>query len=157
MTVHRPAYGQEEDPTRSADAFNAFESAGWHHQAPTYDRFIGRVTRRFVDPLLNAADVGPGVRVLDLATGPGYAAAEAAERGATVIGVDVAPAMVRLAQQLHPGLDLRIADAEHLPFAHSSFDAIVSNFVVPHLGRHEHVINELTRVLSNGSTLALTT
>lgn len=157
MTVDRPPSGQEEDPTKGAEAFKAFESAGWHHQAPTYDRFIGRVTRRFVDPLLNAAEVGPGVRVLDLATGPGYAAAEAAERGAAVIGVDVAPAMVQLAQHLHTGLDFRIADAEDLPFAHSSFDAVVSNFVVPHLGRHEHVINELTRVLANGGTLALTT
>jgi ubiquinone/menaquinone biosynthesis C-methylase UbiE len=50
-----------------------------------------------------------------------------------VIGVDVAPAMVQLAQHLHPGLDFRIADAEDLPFAHNSFDAVVSNFVVPHL------------------------
>ena len=38
--------------------------------------------------------VGPGTRVLDIATGPGYAAAAAAQRGAAVVGVDVAPAMI---------------------------------------------------------------
>ena len=140
-----------------ADAFNEFELAGWQHQAPTYDQFIGRLTRRLVDPLLNAAGVGSGMRVLDLATGPGYAAIKAAERGAAVVGVDVAPAMVQLARRLHPGLDFRTADAESLPFADGSFDAVVSNFVVPHLGRHEGVVSELARVLRERGTVSLTT
>ena len=63
------------------DAFSAFEAAGWEHQAPTYGDVIGRVTSRFVEPLLDAAGVDRGSRVLDVATGPGYAAAAAADRG----------------------------------------------------------------------------
>jgi ubiquinone/menaquinone biosynthesis C-methylase UbiE len=133
--------------------------AGWEHQAPTYDSFIGRLTSQLVDPdpLLDAAGVGPEMRVLDLATGPGYAAARAAERGATVVGVDIAPSMVRLARQLHPTLEFREADAEALPFQDSSFDAAVSNFLVPHLGRHARVVSELVRVLRNDGRLSLTT
>jgi ubiquinone/menaquinone biosynthesis C-methylase UbiE len=157
VTVNQPASGQPKATTIDADAFSAFESAGWHHQAPTYDKFMGRLTSRFVDPLLDAASVGPGMRVLDLATGPGYAAAKAAERGAAVVGVDFAPAMIELARQLHPGLEFRAADAEDLPFADGSFDAVISNFVVPHLGRHREVVIELARVLRDGGTLALTT
>jgi hypothetical protein len=47
-----------------ADAFNAFEVAGWDGQAATYDDFFGRVTSRLVDPLLDVAGVGhkPGSR-----------------------------------------------------------------------------------------------
>jgi SAM-dependent methyltransferase len=140
-----------------ADAFNAFEADGWQHQAPTYDHFFGRLTRRLVDPLLDAADVGPGSRVLDLATGPGYAAARATERSASVVGVDIAPAMVQRARQRHPDIDFRQADAEALPFEDGSFDTVVSNFVVPHLGRPERAVSELVRVLEDGGKLALTT
>jgi ubiquinone/menaquinone biosynthesis C-methylase UbiE len=140
-----------------ADAFNAFEAVGWERQAPTYDAFFGRITTRLVDPLLDAASVAAGSRVLDVATGPGYAAAAAAKRGASVVAVDVAPAMVELARRLHPGLDVRQADAETLPFDDRSFDAAVSNFVVPHLGRPERAVAELVRVLTDGGALALTT
>jgi len=76
----------------------------------------------------------------NLATGPGYAAAAAVARGADVVAVDVAPAMVELARRLHPGLDVRQADAEALPFRDADFDAAVSNFVVPHLGRHDRAV-----------------
>lgn len=143
--------------TVDAEAFKAFEVAGWEQQAPTYDDFFGQITQRFVDPLLDAAGVGPGSRVLDVATGPGYAAGRAAARGASVVGVDAAPAMVRLARQRQPGIDFRRADVEALPFEDGCFDAAVSNFVVPHLGRHEHAVRELVRVLGSGGTLALTT
>ena len=155
-TVNQPGAGPPEGAIDAA-AFNAFEADGWEHQAPTYDQFFGRLTSRLVDPLLDAADVGRGSRVLDLATGPGYAAARATERSASVVGVDIAPAMVQLARQRHPDIDFRHADAEALPFDEGSFDAVVSNFVVPHLGRPERVVGELAHVLRNGGKLALTT
>ena len=73
------------------------------------------------------------------------------------MGVDLAPAMVRFARQLHPGMDFREADAEALPFEDGSFDAAIGNFVVLHLGRPERAINELVRVVRDGGSLALTT
>jgi ubiquinone/menaquinone biosynthesis C-methylase UbiE len=154
--MNQPVSGQSAE-SFDAHAFNAFEAAGWNRQAPTYDSFIGRLTSRLADPLLDAAGVAAGSRVLDLATGPGYVAAEADQRGASVVGVDVAPGMVQLAREMHPGLDFREADAEALPFDDGSFDAAVSNFVVPHLGRHERVVSELMRVLKRDGRLALTT
>jgi SAM-dependent methyltransferase len=104
------------------DAFNAFEAAGWEERAPGYDRFFGSITRRLAEPLLDAASVKTGTRVLDIASGPGYVANEAAERGASVIGGDVAPAMIAVARQLHPGIDFREADAHALPFALTAWD-----------------------------------
>ncbi|MBV8196003.1 MAG: class I SAM-dependent methyltransferase [Candidatus Dormibacteraeota bacterium] len=139
-----------------ADAFNAFEAAGWQRQAPSYDTFFGRITSRLIDPLLDAAEVGRGHHVLDVATGPGYAASRAAERGADVVGVDVADAMVALASERNPQLDFRQADAEALPFADASFDAVFANFLVLHLGRPERAALEFARVLVPGGRLALT-
>lgn len=143
-------------PAIDADAFNAFEAAGWEHKASTYDHFFGRITSRLVDPLLDATGVGDGTRVLDIATGPGYAAAQAAKRGASVVGVDIATAMVQLARRLHPDLDFREADAEALPFEDGSFDAVLGNFVILHLGRPERAVREFVRVLRTGGFLALT-
>ena len=140
-----------------ADAFTAFEAAGWERQAPTYDDVMGRITSRLVGPLLEAAGVQQGSRVLDVATAPGYAAAAAADLGASVVGVDMAPAMVELARRLHPTVEFRVAQAEALPFEDDSFDAVVSNFVAPHLSRPELAVAELVRVLRGGGRLALTT
>ena len=144
-------------PELDTAAFEAFEAQGWEAKADGYDRLLGRITGRFVEPLLDAAGVGAGTRVLDLATGPGYVAARAAERGASVVGVDVAAAMVRLAAGLHPELEFRQADAHDLPFEDASFDAVVGNFLIVHLGRPEHAMAGFVRVLRPGGRVALTT
>jgi SAM-dependent methyltransferase len=138
------------------DAFNAFEAAGWEGKAADYDRYFGRLTGRLAEPLLDAAAVGPGTRVLDIATGPGHVARLAADRGAAVVGVDVAEDMVFLASRLHPSLDFRQADAHALPFEDASFHAVVGNFVVLHLGRPEQAVREFARVLAPGGKVALT-
>jgi SAM-dependent methyltransferase len=138
------------------DAFTAFEVAGWDAKAPGYDDFLGQITGRLVERLLDAVAARRGVRLLDVATGPGYAAARAAERGASVVGVDIAEEMVALASRLHPRLDFRVANAEALPFPDDSFDAVVGNFVLLHLARPELAAAEFSRVLVPGGGLALT-
>ena len=139
-----------------ADAFNAFEVAGWEHQVAGYEGFFGPITTRLVGPLLDAAAVGADTRVLDVASGPGYVAAGAAERGASVIGTDVAEGMLTLARRLHPDIDFRAGNAEALPFGDESFDAVVANFVLLHLGRPEQAVAEFARVLRPGGRVALT-
>jgi SAM-dependent methyltransferase len=138
-------------------AFNAFEAQGWEKVGADYDAFIGRVTRRATVPLLDAAQVKPGGRVLDLATGPGHVAAEAAGRGAAVTGVDIATAMVELARRNYPQLVFEQGDAEALPFATASFDSVVANFAILHVGRPEQAVAEMARVLTRGGYAALTT
>ena len=86
------------------DAFNAFEAGIWETKAAGYDSFFGGITSRLIEPLLDAAAVGAGTRVLDVATGPGYVAAGAARRGADVLGVDIATAMVERARMRCPDL-----------------------------------------------------
>ena len=98
--------------------------------------------------LLDDASVRGGTRVLDIASGPGFVAAMAAERGALVVGVDIAEAMVALARRLHPQLDFRRGNAEALPFGDESFDAVVANLLMLHLGRPERACTDFVRVLS---------
>jgi 2-polyprenyl-3-methyl-5-hydroxy-6-metoxy-1,4-benzoquinol methylase len=85
-----------------AIAFKAFERNGWNEKAATYGRLTGRITRRRAEPLLDTTGVSTGKRLLDVACGPGYVAARAAERGAIPTGIDIAPGMVALARAGHP-------------------------------------------------------
>ena len=137
------------------EEFKAFEAAGWSRRAGTYGRVTGAITARFVDSLLDAAGVGAGMRVLDVATGPGYVAAVAAARGAVPVGVDIAEEMLAVARRDHPRLDFRSGDAEALPFADCAFDAVVGAFVLNHLPRPEVAAAEFVRVLASGGRLAL--
>jgi SAM-dependent methyltransferase len=148
------AYGQEAMAS-GAEEFKAFEAAGWSRRANTYGRVSGAITARFVDPLLDAAQVRAGMRVLDVATGPGHVAAAAAARGAEPVGVDIAEGMLAVARRDHPQIDFRPGDAEALPFADASFDAVVGAFVLNHLPRPEVAAAELARVLAAGGRLAL--
>jgi ubiquinone/menaquinone biosynthesis C-methylase UbiE len=144
-----------EKPAVDFDAFDAFEAAGWEEKALAYERFFGVITERIVDPLLAAASVRVGARVLDVATGPGWVAAQAAGRGASIVGIDVAEAMVARARIAHPKLEFHQADAHDLPFADASFDAVVGNLAIMHLSRPERAIAEFARVLRPGGRVAL--
>jgi SAM-dependent methyltransferase len=141
----------------SAEAVKALEQAGWSERAESYGLLTGRITARFVEPLLDAAGVGAGMRVLDVGTGPGYAARRAAERGAVAIGVDIADELVALARRRHSGIHFLRGDAEDLPFTGRSFDALVCNFAINHIPRPERAIGEFARVLRPGGGIALST
>jgi SAM-dependent methyltransferase len=143
--------------TQSADAFSAWETAGFGERALEYHRFAVPFTSRATEPLLDAAEIGPGAHVLDVATGPGYVAAACLARGATAVGVDLAAGMVSLARRLHPDIEFLEADAQRLPFPDGSFDAVVGNFAILHLPRPEQAVREFTRLLVPRGRVALST
>jgi SAM-dependent methyltransferase len=137
-------------------AFQRFERDGWDRAAHLYDAAWGTLTLQFVAPLLDAAGIAPGQRVLDLACGPGYVAAAAAARGAEVMGVDLSPAMVREARRLHPGIDFREGSAERLELPDASFDRVLLSFGVLHLADPEAAFREARRVLRMDGRLGFT-
>jgi len=140
-----------------AEAFDAFEAAGWSAKdAAAYDSLAGRVTSRLADALLAAVRVGSGTRLLDVATGPGYVAARAAEQGAAATGLDFSETMLAFARSRAPDVDFVQGDATALPFADGSFDGVVAAFVLLHLGAPERAVAEATRVLTPGGRAAFT-
>lgn len=132
-----------------SEAFKALEASGWGARAESYDDLTGQITARVADRLLDCALVGPGSRVLDVATGPGHLAGRALARGAAATGIDIAPQMLAVARRRHPGLELIEADADQrLPFDDGCFDAVVGGFVLNHLPRPESALAEFARVLA---------
>ena len=136
--------------------FKTFEHDGWESVAAPYRDAFSSLTLQSVEALLDAVGAAPGVRLLDVACGPGDASAAAAARGATVTGMDFAQAMVAQASRLHPGVTFRTGDAESLPFADGSFDAVVINFGVLHFADPDRAIAEAGRVLVAGGRFAFT-
>ena len=136
--------------------FHDFEHEGWQRAAARYGSGFGVITVQAIEPLLDAAGAKRGVRLLDAACGPGYAAAAAAERGCVVTGVDFSSEMVSIARQENSGVEFREGDAERLEFPANSFDAVVMNFGMLHLGNPEQAIVESYRVLRGGGRYAFT-
>src|SRR5207244_2109622 len=101
--------------------FRDFEHAGWEGAASAYAEHWGALTRQAVEPLLDATGAGPGVRLLDVATGPGYVASAAADRGAQVTGLDFSAVMVAEARRRYPEVEFREGEADALPFPDASF------------------------------------
>ncbi|MFD2083191.1 Methyltransferase domain-containing protein [Actinopolymorpha cephalotaxi] len=140
----------------SATTFDDSERTIWAGRAGAYADTFARLCAHAVPDLLDAAEVGPGVRLLDVGTGPGTVAAAAYARGATVTAVDAEPSMVELARAAVPAADCRVAVLPDLPFGDGEFDAVVGNFVLNHVGQPRSAVAELRRVVRPGGWVALT-
>jgi SAM-dependent methyltransferase len=136
--------------------FDESERLIWAGRAAAYAGSFAKLCAHPVSRLLDAAEVGPGVRMLDVGTGPGTVALAACARGATVTAVDAEPSMVELARQAEPAADIHVAALPELPFGDGEFDAVVGNFVLNHVGRPRAALAELRRVVRPNGWIALT-
>jgi len=123
------------------------------HAAPFLDAEI-------LEALAAASGAGPGLLLLDHASGPGIVAEELALRGATVEAVDLTPEMVEKtrARASRAGLSsvtAREGDAAMLPFGDAHFDSVISRLAFHHFGAPREVAAELFRVLKPGGRLAV--
>lgn len=149
------ATGSMDLTPEEAERLRSFERRRHDAMATTYHGFFAPITGLAIEPLLRAADVGAGTRLLDVASGPGLLAGEAARRGARVAGVDLSPGMIELAGRLNPGIDFRDAEVEHLPFPDRSFDAVTCSFGLGHFPYPEAAVAECVRTLRPGGLIAL--
>ena len=143
---------QSVDPS----GFRTFEHAGWQKIPKQYHESFSDLTPQAIRPLLDAVGVSKGVRLLDVASGPGYVMAAAVGRGANAVGIDFSAEMVAEARRQHPAVEFQEGDAEELPFPDGSFDAVVINFGMLHFARPEHVLIEAHRVLRSRGKIGFT-
>lgn len=108
--------------------------------------------------VLDAASVGQGHRVLDVACGTGVltrAAAERAGEAGAVTGVDPNPGMLTVARRLSGGIRWVEGVAEALPAEDQSFDRVVSQFGMMFFTDRHAAVEEMLRVLVPGGRLAV--
>ncbi|MEV5971345.1 class I SAM-dependent methyltransferase [Streptomyces sp. NPDC051921] len=121
-------------------------------------RIGGELEGKPLDRALLAAlaeQAGDGAVIADLGCGPGHVAGWLAERGRTVVGVDLSPAMVALGRKGYPELEFREGDLLGLPARDAEFDAAVALYSLIHLAPAElaPALGEIRRVLRPGALL----
>ena len=121
------------------DRANTVMSAGVHH--------------RWRREAVRSAEVKPGDRILDCATGTGDLAIEflkaVGERG-VVVGTDFTPEMVELARVKAPSIRFEVADVTSLPYDDGSFDVASIAFGIRNVADRRRAIAELARVVRSG-------
>jgi ubiquinone/menaquinone biosynthesis C-methylase UbiE len=120
---------------------------------------VGTTLQIVGEQLCEAIDLRAGERVLDVAAGNGNATLAAARRWAEVISTDYVPQLLERAKERAAADRLTIAfqeaDAEALPLADNSFDAVLSTFGVMFTPNQEKAANELIRVCRRGGRIGL--
>jgi ubiquinone/menaquinone biosynthesis C-methylase UbiE len=108
----------------------------WSDRAQAYRESATHAAGDDLDLVVAWCEPGPGVTVLDVATGGGHVARRLREEGANVVTVDSAPGMEPDA----------IAPADHLPFADASFDAVACRIAAHHFPDVLAAVREMARV-----------
>ena len=143
------------EQSRDPKQFTAFELSGWETNIAGYTSAFGAVARQTVDPMLDAAGVTRGMRVLDVCCGPGMLAAAALQRGAEATGLDFSLKAIELARNLVPNGRFERGDAQALPYPAASFDAVLCGYGLMHLPEPAAALREILRALRPGGRAAL--
>ena len=128
----------------------------FHVAADAYDRFMGRYSMPLAPVLADFAGIDGAERVLDVGCGPGALTTELVARlgAAAVSAVDPSEPFVDAARERHPGVDVRRAAAEELPFEDDVFGAALAQLVVHFMADPVAGLREMARVTESGGIVA---
>ena len=120
---------------------------------------VGTTLQIVGETLCEALDLRAGQKVLDVAAGNGNVTLAAARRWCEVVSTDYVPALIERGRERAAAerlaIEFREADAEALPFADASFDAVVSTFGVMFTADQDKAAAELVRVCKPGGKIGL--
>jgi demethylmenaquinone methyltransferase/2-methoxy-6-polyprenyl-1,4-benzoquinol methylase len=123
------------------DFMNAVMTAGMH--------------QRWRERAVELAQVGPGSRALDVATGTGDLAVALRAAGAEVVGCDFSEEMLERARRKEPSARFEWADALALPYEDDSFDAATVGFGARNFSDLERGLGEMARVVRPGGRVVV--
>jgi SAM-dependent methyltransferase len=129
----------------------------WGARARDWAEIGEPASRDLYPPVLDAASVGPGTRLLDIGCGTGVAAEEASRRGARVSGIDASAPSIELARERVPSGDFVAGEMEALPHADGSFDVVTSFNAFQYAADPVNALREARRVARPGGTVAAVT
>ncbi len=129
-------------------------------QAPAdaYDAFMGRYSRALAPAFADYA-LAPGAgSLLDVGCGPGSLTGVGVARlgAGAVAAIDPAPQFVAASRERFPGVDVRHAAAEEIPYADATFDAAAAQLVLHFVSAPDRAAREMARVVRPGGTVAAT-
>ena len=124
--------------------------------AEAYDAFMGAWSEPLSSQLVDVAGIRVGARVLDVGCGPGNLTGELIRRlgSGSVAAVDPSDPFVTAARARHPGVDVRQATAEALPYPDRAFDAALAQLVVHFMADPVGGLREMARVTRPGGVVA---
>ncbi|EHR50285.1 methylase involved in ubiquinone/menaquinone biosynthesis [Saccharomonospora marina XMU15] len=154
MTTHNT------QTTQTTKHNSATQRDAWDSIASGYDRYVTPENVRHGEEIIRTLDLGPGTRLLDVASGSGALSLPAARRGARVLAVDISGEMLeRLTARARAeglaGIDTAVMDGQSLDLPDDSFDAAVSQHGVSLFDDVDAGLAELVRVTRPGGTVVI--
>lgn len=146
------------------ESFKIRDASSYDPVVASFDYFTDRYTAPFAKRMVELASINASLRILDVGSGTGVAAMEAARRageGATVTGIDLSEGMLKFAKEkaqksgLTQNIEFRRMDAEALEFKDASFDKVISLYALFHFPSPDRALAEIYRVLRNGGSAVI--
>jgi ubiquinone/menaquinone biosynthesis C-methylase UbiE len=130
-------------------------------ESERYEQFVAPVMRPFVEALVARAELAPGMSVLDVACGTGFVARRAIEAvgvSGQVVGLDLNPVMIAMAQGTPAPGDIQWIEASALdmPVADAGFDAVLCQQGIQFMPDRSGALREMHRVARDGGIVAAT-